>query len=137
MFFFLVIFRTEAVDLLSTHHVRKFKSGYTTLKVPLTQAVLLHSRYTHLGGEKSTRVRLVPVGTSLDNLQATMIARAKKIFPNGADFHYTTQSTLGRCLKSWRETQNNCKTPISGCLTSLINLEHWHFIESTDNFLPL
>ncbi|KAK6060765.1 hypothetical protein COOONC_01573 [Cooperia oncophora] len=124
--------------MLSTHEVRVFNTGFVVENVPPSEAVLLHNRYTNQIGKNTSAVNLFPFGTAKsENIQKAMLNRTRAIFPNGASFHYETQQRLGICLQRWRETQNSCKIPISGCKDMLMPLEDWYFSEAVDEFHPL
>ncbi|CAJ0590255.1 unnamed protein product [Cylicocyclus nassatus] len=130
-----VIFRTETVDLLSTHDVRIYKSHVTTFKVPVEDAVLLHHRYNHVGGENPQRVDLLSSKADLDTFQEFLSYKACTVFPNGADFHFETQRALGMCLKSWRKDQHQCKTPLPSYFIGKTTSEDYRYLQLVDEFL--
>ncbi|WKY09820.1 hypothetical protein Q1695_002294 [Nippostrongylus brasiliensis] len=129
-----VIFRAAAVSLQSTHFVRMFRDRSIVSRVSPSEAVLLHYRYTNRDNGSAQPVDLFPNEPNADAMRATMLATARRIFPNGAEFHYATQKELGRCLKRWRKTQNQCKTPVTGCWNVVASLEDWHFTEDGEQF---
>ncbi|XGW01753.1 hypothetical protein V3C99_014115 [Haemonchus contortus] len=132
-----VVFRTEAVDMLSTHEVRIFNSGFVGEQIPLTEAILLHNRYTNNSRKNCTAVKLFPSDAIAHEVQEAMMAKKTTIFPNGAEFHFEIQQLLGICLQNWRKTQHYCKTPILGCQDILLSLEDWYFTSGSDEFHAL
>ncbi|KAL6742253.1 hypothetical protein Aduo_015422 [Ancylostoma duodenale] len=132
-----VIFRADSVDLQATHDVRKYRSASMTMKVPASDAVLLHHRYNHVTGEKPRKVNLLPSAALVENLHKALVNRTNTIFTEGADFHFNTQKVLGICLKPWRESQHYCKTPLSSCRSVMLPLENWHFVRSNNDFYLL
>ncbi|CAJ0588832.1 unnamed protein product [Cylicocyclus nassatus] len=109
-------------------------------KIAVKDAALLHHRY-NVGieriGNNSQGIDLLPDKADLIALQNILNYRKRTIFPNGADFHFSTQMELATCLEQWRITQHECKTPISSCASVMLPLEDWQFTKLNEQFHTL
>ncbi|CAJ0588757.1 unnamed protein product [Cylicocyclus nassatus] len=135
-----VVFRTEDVESVYTHNINQFKRNSSVAKVRLEDAALLHHRY-NVGIERVCKslgnIDLLPTKSDFISLQNILNYRKRTIFPDMANFHFSTQVELATCLQQWRLTQHECITPISSCADVMLPLEEWQFTKLDEQFHTL
>lgn len=131
------IFRTDAVEIASTHSVYKFiDKKYLKMTVKPTHGLLYHHRYNNENIDGNNVNSDVDLFYGYSNVEAVILLQKKmsEIFIQTPTMSYNSATKLAACISRLKLSSWQCRATGAYCSDEQLALQYWLFAENTDNF---